>query len=51
MQYLKECFYRCLVEKKQMARQLRQTSCSGIYHVMVRGVNKQNIFDEEEDYR
>lgn len=34
-----------------MARQLRQTSCFGIYHVMVRGVNKQNIFDEEEDYR
>ena len=34
-----------------MARQRRETSGTGIYHVMLRGINRQNIFEDEEDYR
>ena len=26
-------------------------SGTGIYHVMLRGINRQNIFEDEEDYR
>ena len=33
-----------------MSRQSRQSSGTGIYHVMMRGINHQNIFDDEEDY-
>lgn len=33
-----------------MTRKLRETSHSGIYHVMIRGVNKQNIFETTGDY-
>lgn len=32
-----------------MARSLRKKSSTGIYHVMLRGINGQPIFDEEED--
>ncbi|WP_139902806.1 transposase [Clostridium thermarum] len=32
-----------------MPRQARKYSKSGIYHIMVRGINKQNIFEEDED--
>ena len=32
-----------------MARTGREISDSGIYHVMMRGVNKQNIFEDDED--
>ncbi len=32
-----------------MSRQARQKSQSGIYHVILRGINKQVIFEEEED--
>ena len=34
-----------------MTRQPRLSSQSGIYHVMLRGVNRQQIFEDEEDYR
>lgn len=34
-----------------MARQARQVSGTGIYHVMMRGINRQNIFEDDEDYR
>ena len=34
-----------------MSRQARKKSESGIYHVMLRGINKQQIFFDEEDYR
>ena len=34
-----------------MARQARQVSGTGIYHVMMRGINRQNIFEDEEDYK
>lgn len=33
-----------------MARQARQKSESGIYHVVMRGTNRQDIFYDEEDY-
>lgn len=31
-----------------MPRRARQTSGTGIYHVMMRGINHQNIFEEQE---
>ncbi|MBE6563266.1 MAG: hypothetical protein E7660_05975 [Ruminococcaceae bacterium] len=33
-----------------MPRQARIKSKSGIYHVMLRGINQQQIFEEPEDY-
>ena len=33
-----------------MARKSREISGTGIYHVMMRGTNRQNIFEENEDY-
>ena len=33
-----------------MSWQSRQPSGTGIYHVMMRGINHQNIFEEHEDY-
>ena len=33
-----------------MPRKAREKSESGIYHVMLRGINQQQIFEEEEDY-
>jgi len=33
-----------------MARKLRLTSDSGIYHVILRGVNRQDIFENEKDF-
>ena len=33
-----------------MPRQQRQTSGTGIYHVMLRGINHQDIFESREDY-
>jgi len=33
-----------------MARQARKESSTGIFHVMMRGINHQNIFEEQEDY-
>ena len=32
-----------------MPRQARQASGTGIYHVMMRGINHQNIFEEQEE--
>ena len=32
-----------------MPRQARRKSESGIYHIMLRGINKQVIFEDEED--
>ncbi len=34
-----------------MARQARKHSGTGIYHVMLRGINRQDIFEDDEDYR
>ncbi len=33
-----------------MPRQQRQSSATGIYHVMLRGINHQDIFESREDY-
>ena len=34
-----------------MPRTAREKSGNGIYHIMLRGINKQNIFEEPEDYK
>lgn len=34
-----------------MPRQARKKSESGIYHIMLRGINKQQIFEDEEDFQ
>ena len=33
-----------------LPRTARERSNSGIYHIMLRGINKQNVFEEAEDY-
>ena len=33
-----------------MPRQVRKRSGTGIYHVMLRGINRQDIFEDDEDY-
>lgn len=33
-----------------MPRQSRKNSGTGIYHVMLRGINRQNIFEDSDDY-
>ncbi len=33
-----------------MPRSARKVSKTGIYHVMLRGINKQDIFEDDEDY-
>ncbi len=38
------------VEVMTLPRSAREKSHSGIYHVMLRGIDKQNIFEEPEDY-
>ena len=34
-----------------MGRKPREISPTGVYHIMIRGVNKQRIFEEIEDYQ
>ena len=34
-----------------MPRKAREESATGIYHVMIRGINRQDIFEAPEDYR
>ena len=34
-----------------MPRQSRKSSNTGIYHVMLRGINRQDIFEDSEDYQ
>ena len=33
-----------------MARQIRKKSGTDIYHVMLRGINRQDIFEDDDDY-
>ena len=33
-----------------MSRTARQPSATGVYHVILRGINRQRIFEDEEDY-
>ena len=35
---------------KEMPRSARKISGTNIYHVMLRGINRQDIFEEEEDF-
>ena len=35
---------------QHMPRQERTKSVTGIYHVMLRGINRQDIFEDDEDY-
>jgi len=32
-----------------MPRQSRKQSATGIYHIMLRGINRQQIFEDNED--
>ena len=32
-----------------MPRQARKKSSCGIYHIMLRGINKQNLFEDNDD--
>ena len=34
-----------------MPRQARKLSRTGVYHVMLRGINRQDIFEDDEDFR
>lgn len=34
-----------------MARQMRKKSGTGVYHVMLRGINRQDIFEDDEEDR
>lgn len=34
----------------KMSRQARKKSNSGIYHIILRGINRQQIFEDDEDY-
>ena len=34
-----------------MPRHSREKSGTGIYHVMLRGINRQDIFEDDDDYR
>jgi putative transposase len=36
-------------EVKTVARKPREKSSSGIYHIILRGINRQSIFEDEED--
>ena len=41
----------CIIFKFSiMPRKPRESSGTGIYHVMLRGINRQDIFDDTEDY-
>jgi len=33
-----------------MPRTSREKSNTGIYHILLRGINKQRIFEDDEDY-
>ena len=40
-----------VLTRNQMARQIRKKSGTGVYHVMLRGINRQDIFEDDEDYQ
>ena len=37
-------------KQRMMPRQARKLSRTGVYHVMLRGINRQDIFEDDEDY-
>ncbi len=34
-----------------MQRKARKKSSAGIYHIIIKAINRQGIFEEEKDYR
>ena len=38
------------MEGIKMSRLPREISSTGLYHIIFRGINHQNIFEEESDY-
>ena len=44
--------FRCkiFIRGEKMPRAAREKSDTGIYHVMLRGINRQIIFEDDEDY-
>ena len=40
-----------VLTRNQMARQIRKKSGTGVYHVMLRDINRQDIFEDDEDYQ
>jgi putative transposase len=40
-----------LVRGNPMPRKARKKSNTGIYHVVLRGINKQSIFEDKQDFR
>ena len=34
-----------------MTRQLKKQSATGIHHVMLRGINRQTMFEDDDDFR
>ena len=51
---LKNSHLRVIILKKTealgMPRKAHKKSSTGIYHVMLRGINQQQIFSDDEDY-
>ena len=39
-----------IIAVNKMARQIRKKSGTGIYHVMLRGINRQDFFEDDDDY-
>lgn len=33
-----------------MSRKARKTSCTGVYHVVIRGMDRQRLFEDDKDY-
>ena len=50
LQYPNNFVSLCCFTSNTMPRQARKTSGTGIYHVMLRGINRQDIFEDDEDY-
>ena len=49
---LTKSLYFCHLDKGDlMLRRARKKSRSGIYHVVLRGINKQRIFEDDQDYQ
>ena len=46
---LHKTILRCIII--YMARKKRQLSSNGIYHIILRGINQQRIFEEDADYQ
>ncbi len=44
-----DCFSAIVEKGDHMPRSARKKSSSGIYHIVLRGINKQRIFEDDED--